>query len=755
MLRRAMPAGPGTASSARRPERVIAAAIAVLAVLPFARALGAPFHFDDGVNIVHNPFIRWTDFDLAGAWRAATHGANRRPLAYLSFALDYRLGGYAPAGFHAVNLALHAACSTAVFALARRLLALASSLPGQRSPPLSERAQLATAALAAALFAVHPLQSQTAIYIVQRMTSLAALFYLLALLAWLEARRAQAASARRLRYAAVCSFGVLALASKEIAITLPAAIALVEWLFVRDLDRDFARRCRRTLLPLLALVAAAAYYAYFQGPDWGYRKRDFSAVERIWTEQRVLVFYLSLFAWPDPSRFSIHHVFELSRAWDSPPTSFFSALFLGSLLALSVAVLRRERLIAFGALWFFLHHALESSFLPLEIAYEHRNYLPMFGLCLAAAFALARAAEFFQFSARLRAAAALALIAGLGAASAARTEIWLDGEGLWRDALAKAPGDTRALHNLGVALAGKGRENEAIELYREVIAREPENPDARRNLAAVHLQQGRADSALPLLEEALHLDPDDPYSLAAQGDALRLLGRPAEAEAAYRRALAQRPEAQFFYGLAEARAALGAPDDALHWYAMALRTLPEYAPAAVASGKLLAERGRTSEAVLRFESVLARYEDPESHSELSLALRELGRHAEALAHAESAYRLAPHSAIGIRRLAFLLATCPDAAQRDPRRALALAHALAEVEIENPDPRTLDALAAALAASGDFAAATRATQRGRDLAIAASQHALAGELGERALRYARGEVFLDSGARSALRDPASK
>jgi tetratricopeptide (TPR) repeat protein len=739
----------------RRRELAIGAGIALLAVLPFVRSVAAPFHFDDGVNIVHNPFIRWTDFDLAGAWRAATTGANRRPLAYLSFALNYRLGGYAPAGFHAFNLLVHAACSAALYAFARRLLALHAALPSQRGSRLSDPAQRATAALGAAIFAVHPLQSQAVVYVVQRMTSLATLFYLLALIAWLAARGARAPRARALGYAACGICSALSLGSKEIAITLPAAIALVEWFFARDLDRDFARRVLRAGVPLLALAAAALYYAYFQGPDWGYRKRDFGAGQRLLTELRVLVFYLSLFAWPDPARFSIHHAFELSRGWLDPPTTLASGGLLGALFALALATARRLRLIAFGALWFFLHHALESSFLPLELAYEHRNYLPLVGPCLAVAYALARAGERARLSTRLRWATALALVAALAASSAARTELWLDPAALWRDALAKAPADTRAMHNLGVALAGHRRNAEAIELYREVIRREPEHADARRNLAAIYLQQGRAETALPLLEEAQRLEPDDAYTNAALGDALRLLARPAEAETAYRRALARQPDAQFFYGLAEVRAAQGDRAGALHWYEIALRTLPEYAPAAVASGKLLAESGRTRDAVARFESVLARWEDAETHSELSLALRELGREAESLAHAETAYRAAPHSALGIRRLAFLLATSPAAAQRDPARALSLARALAEVEGAQPDARTLDARAAALAAAGELEAAARDALRARDAALARGQSLLASELAARAERYARGEAFVDTGPRSALRDPVSR
>ncbi len=752
MLLHRMPAAPGSSPLQRRWDLFTCAALALLAAGLYARSLAAPFHFDDSVNILQNPHIRWSHFDLAGAWRAASASANRRPLAYFSFALNYRLHGYSAPGFHAFNLAVHAACSVAVFWLTRRLLELHAALPAQLGPRLSESGMRATAALAAALFATHPLQSQSVVYVVQRMNSLAALFYLLALLAWLGARRAPQRRARNLRFAAAALAWLLALAAKEIAITLPVAIWLVEWFFLRDLDRDFARRSAQIGLPLLGVVAAALYYAYFQGPDWGYRKRDFGPHERGLTELRVLVFYLSLVFAPVPARLSIHHAFPLSRGWLDPPSTLASGLLLLAVAAAAAAAARRLRWLSFGLLWFFLHHALESSILPLELAYEHRNYLPLAGLCGALAWALAWLAQRLALSRALCASAALLLVLSLGVATARRVEVWLDSETLWRDAVEKAPDETRPLHNLGVALAGKRRFGQAIAIYERVLRSDPEHTDARRNLGAALLQQGRAADALPVLEQAQRGEPENAYANAALADALRLLGRPADAEHYYRRALGRHPDAQFFYGLALVRAEQGEAEEALHWHAMALRILPEFAPAAVGRGVLFAELGRTQDAIASFESVLIDWDDPETHSQLATALWEVGRYAEALSQAEAAHRGAPHSAIGIRQLAWMLATCPSPALRDPARAVALAQALVEAQTDAPEPRALDTLAAARAAAGDTARAAEIAERATAAAQAQGEAALASAIAERRERYAAGESYSDSGARSALRSP---
>jgi len=731
-----MAAAPGSTPPARRWDLWIGAALALFAAGLYARSLAAPFHFDDGVNILQNPHLRLQQLDLAGLWRAAREGANRRPLANLSFALNYRLHGYAPAGFHAVNLLVHAACSAAVFALARRLLALQAALPGQRGPRAPASAQRAIAALAAALFAAHPLQSQSVVYVVQRMNSLAALFYLLALLAWLAARRAPSPAARAARFGLAGGAWLLALGSKEIAITLPAAIWLVEWLYLRDLDPRFARASARRLLPPLLLAAGGLFYLYFQGPDWGYHKRDFGMLERGLTELRVLLFYASLALFPAPGRLSIHHAFPLSQGLLDPPTTLLAAAALLALAALALALARRLRWLAFGIAWFLLHHLLESSLLPLELVYEHRNYLPMFGLAFAGACALAWLAQALALPRGVALGAAGLLVLALAGATALRVEVWLDNETLWRDAAAKAPGEARPLHNLGVALAGKRRFGQAIALYERVLRLDPDHADARRNLGAARLHQGRPADALRALQEAERRAPDDAYTQAALGDALRLLGRPAEAEAHYRRALGRRADAQFYYGLGLVRAQQGHAEEALHWHQQALRVLPEFAPAEVARGALLLAQGRSREAIASFERVLASWDDPESHAHLASALWLERRHAEALAHAEAAFRAAPRAAIAGQQLAWMLATCPDPALRDPARALALLEPRL-AGAESPEPGWLDTLAAARAAAGDAAGAARLAERAIALALARGDAALADELRARGERYAAG------------------
>jgi tetratricopeptide (TPR) repeat protein len=423
----------------------------------------------------------------------------------MSFALNHIASGYELRGFHLVNIAIHILSGVLVYFLARRIVRLAGGLRGQPEVPGGEAAVATLSALTALLFVAHPVQTQAVTYIVQRMTSMAGMFYLLALLLYIAGRERRAGRARAGLWIGCAASGLLAFGSKQTAAPLPVAILLVEWFFFRDLSAAWLRRSLRWAVP--AAVALLAFALLYLRAGWalGYGAYDFTLAERLFTQLRVVVFYLGLLAFPHPSRLNLLHDISTSHSLVDPISTLLSASLLATLAALAVVLARRERLLSFSILWFFLHLAVESTAIPIEMVYEHRLYLPMFGVSLAVVWLL------FRIGGRRReiaAGAAVAMIALLALGTYARNETWRSATGFWADVAAKSPGNTRAVYNLGVAFARAGRDAEATRAYEELVRLDPEFRDGHLRLGMARALAGRMDEAAAHFREELRLYPD-------------------------------------------------------------------------------------------------------------------------------------------------------------------------------------------------------------------------------------------------------
>jgi len=528
---------------------VVAAVLGILTLGLYASTADFPFVFDDLNNIRDNPHIRVERLSWDALWRAATNGPNRRPVAYASFALSHRVGGLEPAAYRWGNVAVHAVCGWLVYLLALRLLALHGRLPGQSPPCSFPKTRVAAALLTAAIFVAHPLQTQSVTYVVQRMASLSALFSLVSLLCWL-AGRARAGGPRRWLWAAAFASWLLALLSKENAATLPAVVLLIEW---------FLAWLRRHAVAIGAVAAAGVglgvAYLAFCTSSHGWELYGFTPVERMLSELRVLWHYLALVALPLPSWQNVGHDVAISRSLLDPPTTLVAGVGLALLFAGLVATARRRRLAVFCGLWFFVNLAIESSFVPIALMFEHRLYLPLVGPALLVSHTL------FGFRSRTApwaVAAGMALIALLAVGTGLRNQVWRDEVTLWSDVVSKSPGDARAWNNLGQTHEQSGRFEAAEQAFSEAVRLDPEYPRARANLSITLQRLGRIDEALEAYGAALRLEPGIATTWSNRGSAYLALGRWNEARDDYLAALRLAPRsASAHYGIGMALANLG------------------------------------------------------------------------------------------------------------------------------------------------------------------------------------------------------
>jgi len=364
-----------------------------LTVAVYWAGLQGGFFFDDGPSILEVPGLRLAALTLDGfqqAWLSGGAGPSGRPVAQLSFALNYFFSGLSPFAYKATNLAIHLCNGLLVFGLARTLLTAAQ-------PKAALRHRLLGAGAVAALWLLHPIQLLPVLHVVQRMTSLSALFLLLAFWLHIYARQRTGFASFLLLLPAWSLLWPLSILSKETGLLLPFFVLAWELILHRSTQGRLDRLARSYATLVGVGVLAVLAYALSPRANWlwaGFEIRAFTLPERLLTECRVLWFYLAQMVLPRFEAFGLYHDdIAISTGWLTPWTTLPALLGLAVLLGLAWGLRQRAPLLAFGLVWFFVGHALESTALPLELAHEHRNYLPLLGLALAAGWGLLQALQ--------------------------------------------------------------------------------------------------------------------------------------------------------------------------------------------------------------------------------------------------------------------------------------------------------------------------------------------------------------------------
>lgn len=455
---------------------IVLLAVASLIYLP---GLTGPFVFDDHSNLTSNVYIKITSLDwdsLSQAAYSLNAGPLQRPVAMLSFAINY----YAAGGFDSTfsykltNLVLHVVNGILIFALARAILARLIIVQTANRAYQKSAADWLLPFIVALLWFVHPIQLTSVLYVVQRMTELSALFLLLGLLAYINARLqlniGRARSAIAWISISLTVFWPLALLSKETALLMPCFVAVFEFILFptetpwsRWANLKKATRTWITVVTLLALAAALAASIAYALPK--YDARSFTMGERVMTEARVMFFYISLLLIPRVDAFGLHHDdLAISTSLLSPWTTLPAIM---GILMLTIFVWfgrRKYPWFSFGFGWFLVGHLLESTIFPLEIAHEHRNYLPSFGVLFALVFALFYAFEIKRPT--LKYTIIGIVTAGFAGITAIRASQWSDDEVLYFFEAKHHPKSASALAAYSNVLLAQGQFEKSLETIR-------------------------------------------------------------------------------------------------------------------------------------------------------------------------------------------------------------------------------------------------------------------------------------------------
>ncbi len=631
------------------------------AVLIYSNTLDAPFLYDDEGYIVDDAGIYMVDFDLESLKKAALEShPNNRPIPNISFALNFYFGRLSPAGYHWVNIGIHFLCAVFLFFFCRDTLALYSDFRCNEldSPGTDQNSNKNTfnavliAFFAALIWLAHPVNSSAVTYIVQRMTSLAVMFYILSLVLYIKGRKFQRAAGTLTSrsiwfFAGAILSGICALCSKQNTATLPVFILLYEWIFFQRLRPIRLKQIR--IMGILAVIIFTAAGLYYLGGDpierilSGYTHRDFTLSQRLLTEFRVVIYYIGLFFFPNAGRLIMDHDYPLSQSLVEPIPTILGLAAILACIALAFYKPRRHILLSFAIFWFFGHLLIESTIIPIEIIYEHRNYLPYMVPCLLTAFYLC---QIFKKSRWMYIGMVAVLVLFFGFEAYQRNDAWRDPTAFWQDNAVKSPHKWRPRYNFGNALSKKDKIDAAIPQLREATRMQPEKPksaakkaqtysalghcwfkkkepekaienylkaleispgfeDAVINIAWVRLKQGRPRSAINHLKGYLKNNPDEPKIHMSLGDAYVELNDLKMAAFHFQKALEFEPyHVKTNNSLGNVLAKQGKMDEAISHFQKAIRYNPEFSVAYNNLANVLAESGRFEEAIKNYQKAL-------------------------------------------------------------------------------------------------------------------------------------------------------
>lgn len=601
------------------------ALLTLLTTAAYLNSFRGVFLFDDVPSIVDNPGLRSLGQSLVPP-TAGGLTVSGRPLLALSFALNYAVSGLDVWSYHFVNLAIHLANGLLLAGIIRRTLQQPLLTPRWKSDAP------AVAFVAAALWLLHPLQTESVTYIVQRAESLVALCFFAAW--WFFIRASEEPTRHRWAIAAFMA-SLAGMAAKEVMATAPLVLVLYDRLFLAGSWREVWTRRGRLHAALAATWLVLASLVLTTGGRGGTAGFDtpMSALDYALTQFHAIAHYLRLFVWPHP--LVLDYGTMLVTDWSRVLPA--AVLVLG-LAGVSVWGAWRGRAWSFCGLLFFVVLAPSSSIVPIasQTMAEHRTYLPLAGLCaLVAAGGVAwlRARVWIAF---------VVVAAALGAATWSRNADYSSRVGMYEDLAARRPQNARALALLADYHQREGNLEAAQRWLERSVALEPV-VESLNNLGNVLQARGDLSGARSMFERAIGLRPADPKTLSNLGNALAAEGHIDEAIARFEAALRAKPDlADALFNLANTLAQAGRFPEAVTRYERVLQLTPDDAEARANYSAALMELGRADEAITQIREAVRRRPDHAGlRNACGVTLARAGRLREALPEFEAAVRLAP------------------------------------------------------------------------------------------------------------------
>ena len=609
------------------PTRRVWLAVVLLVVATVAvywNSYRGPFILDDLPAITENATLRDLA-DLRAVLSPPGDGqtVSGRPLINLSLALNWAISGEHVWSYHAFNVLIHLLAGLTLFGVVRRTLLL---------PALCPRFGDAATTLAfavALLWLVHPLQTESVTYVVQRAESVVGVFYLLTLYAFIRSVETTPPASGRARpgWSVVAFIACLAgMASKEVMVSAPLFVLLYDRTLVAGSFREALRRrwpLHAALFATWVLLAWLVLDTGTRGSTAGFGL-GISPVSYALKQAEAVVHYLRLSVWPSP--LVLDYGFDIIT---SPAAVWPQLMVIAALVGATVFALVRRSPLALPGVWFFAILAPSSSIVPVatQTMAEHRMYLPLAAVAVGVALLVHRLAN----TRGVWIASAVAGVA-LGAATVTRNTDYASAIRIWTDTTTKRPANARAHHELAQAyaalgdhttavvffarcealmpdagkflinhansLAALGRVAEAAPRYERALRALPRSPDAHYNYANLLAVTGHLPEAITHLREAIRLNPRMHVAHHNLGTSLAILGRPLEAAAAYEEALRIAPGfVDAHFNLGNTYATLGRNNDALAQFQATLALAPGHAQACANIGVLLFLAGRRDEGI--------------------------------------------------------------------------------------------------------------------------------------------------------------
>jgi tetratricopeptide (TPR) repeat protein len=531
--------------------------LVVFLVLVYSNSFDCSWHFDDYINIVGNSDIQITNLSWQNIQKGlyGVIGADRwqRPVSYFSFALNYYFNGLDVLGYHVFNLSIH--CLTAFFLFLFVYHTLKLPIIRDRY----EKSAYSIALLSALLWAINPVQVPAVTYIVQRMASMVALFYIMAMFFYLKGRTAEIAWKRIMFFVVSVFFGTLAVGTKENAAMLPVSIFLYDLLLIRGVTKESVKRS----LPygitaaIAVVVIGLLYIGDFSTINSDYQIRPFTMFERILTQPRVLVFYMSLLIYPLTSRMMLIHDIDVSRSLLEPWTTMPAIMTIILIIASALWIARKRPLIAYCIFFFFLNHLIEGSFIALELVYEHRNYLPSMLFFLPLAIMMIKGLQYFSRKKFIFLVLTVAMISVMiiqGVTVYIQNNIYKDDLSLWTDNMEKTPNLHHVRQNLATTHFVAGRFSEAFKEGTLALATyQAANPSRKSRtyglLGEYYFINNDEGKALIHFEESLRLDPTFHTSYRRIAEIMIRKNRLQEAELWMRKGLSIKPGSHIYHAI--------------------------------------------------------------------------------------------------------------------------------------------------------------------------------------------------------------